>query len=139
MPLTFTSREPGLLNHYLRYPRPGPTGWLLEREGRVRGFALLWVSEKPHGRVGRIADCFLDSDDLELWGQAVTGLLVELKKLRCDLVSCFGSTPWLAQALLSNGFIRRGRTVFYLRDTAQRLPAENPFHLTHLEADSAYA
>ena len=58
--------------------------------------------------------------------------------LLSDLVSCYGSTPWLAEALRKNGFFRRGRTAFYLRDPRSQVQREASLHLTHLEADAAY-
>jgi hypothetical protein len=138
VPLIFTSREPTLLNHYLRFPKPSASGWLLERDGQVCGFAVLWTLNKPGLRVGRIVECFLDSDDSAAWRSAITCLASKLAALRCDVISCYGSTPWLAAALRDNGFFRRGRTSLYLRDPRRQVQLGDPIHVTHLEADLAY-
>jgi hypothetical protein len=69
---------------------------------------------------------------------AVFGLQHQLTALRSDVITCYGSTPWLADALRQNGFFRRGKTAFYLRDPQNRVRLDQVLHLTHLEADAAY-
>jgi hypothetical protein len=135
---TCSSRSSGLLNHLLDFPKQNIFGYVLKTQGRICGFALLGVIEKPALRHGRIVECFLDSPDANLWRGSISALFREVAKLKADLVSCYASTPWIKAGLLSNGFFRRGRTTFYLRDPQNRLSRQDPFHLTHLEADLAY-
>ena len=51
--MVFTDRRPSLLNAVLRYPRTGLTGWLLEFEDQVVGFALLALKSQGKARVGK--------------------------------------------------------------------------------------
>jgi hypothetical protein len=136
--LLLTSRDPEVLNHLLAYPRNTISGWLLEDQERVRGFGLLSTVDRPGLRIGRIVECFVDSTDPASLAIALHLHERELARLGCDMVSCHGSTESMATALRTNGFFRRGRTPFYLRDPRKRLPEGVPFHLTHLEADAAY-
>ena len=62
----FTTREPCLLNHVLRHPRGGLTGWRLERGGVLTGFAVLSVLGGD-ARVGRVVECLLDTGDEDVW------------------------------------------------------------------------
>lgn len=138
LPITYTTRQPALLNHYLRFPKKSISGWLLEDSGQVRGFGLLSVFEKAQVRIGRIVDCFLATEEAAIWRDALGCLEQELAHGGVDVISCYGSTPWLAGALRANGFFPRGRTAFYLRDPEGLVPADATWHLTHLEADAAY-
>jgi hypothetical protein len=135
--VTSTSRSPEVLNHYLRFPLKNFTGYLFE-DDRVRGFAVLTVLQKPALRAGRIVECYLDSDNPSDWTGAIALLEAEMRKRNVDLISMYGTTPWSTQALRSNGFFRRGRTPFYLRDPKKLVPRALPFHLTHLEADLSF-
>lgn len=132
-----TSRTPALLNHYLHFPLRTLTGFIFEDQ-HVRGFALLSIVQKPHIRLARIVDCVTDSAEASLWTEATSLLLAEATRHKPDLVSCFGTTDIMAQALRANGFFRRGRIPFYLRDPKNLTPRTAPLHLTHLEADLAY-
>ena len=136
-----TSRGPGLLNHLLRYPRGGLTGWQVWRGGALRGFALLSVVPRDGGAVreGRVAECLLDDpDDADLWLAAVSALTAALKGQGADVALAFAPTDWSARALRSAGYAPAHALEFRLRDRAKRLPAGRPFHLTPLEADYAY-
>jgi hypothetical protein len=137
-PLVFTDRRPGLLNYFLRYPRGGLTGWLLEGEGRVRGFALLNVIPRGGVRVGKVVDCFLDTRDSAPWHAAFWGLAEELRGLGADVALACGSTPWAADGLRAAGFHRLHVLDFSLRDRGGLVPRDAPFHLSFLEADYAY-
>lgn len=137
----FTSRGPGLLNHALRYPRGGLTGWQVARGGVVRGFGVLSVVPRDGGHVreGRVVDCALDDpDDPDLWHAAVAALAAALADLGADLAVLFASTPWSARAAAAAGFASVHALEFRLRDRRGLLPRGAPFHLTPLEADYAY-
>lgn len=135
----FTSRGPDLLNHALRYPRGGVTGWHLVRGGAVRGFAVLSLVTRDGGvREGRLADCLLDDPDDDAWHAAALALTAELGRQGADVAVGFASTGWSARALRASGYAPSYAMEFRLRDRAGRLPRGAPFHLTPLEADYAY-
>jgi hypothetical protein len=136
--VVYTSRGPAWLNHALRYPRSRVTGWLVEHAGRVRGFALLNVVKRGDARVGKIVDCFLDSDTPALWHAAIAAIVAELRTQRADVVEGFGSTPWMVQALRATGFHVAQEINFLLHDKAGLLPPSAVFHLTPFEGDYAY-
>jgi hypothetical protein len=133
-----SDRSPALLNHFLRFPGGSITGWWLRAGGELCGWALLSRVTRNTLQVGKVVDCLLDPDRGELWTAAMTALTNELRRQGCDLAVCYGGTPWLRAALAANGFSRRGKSTFYLRDPRSRLPTDCPLHLTHLEADLAY-
>jgi len=133
-----TLRTPELLNHFLRYPGKNISGWLLMEGSRVRGFALLSIVNKGGLRVGRIADCFMDSLDPKLWHSALCFLTDRLGADHADLVVCYGTTTWMATALKRSGFYVQKLSTLSLRDPKNRIPSDASFYLTHLEADHAY-
>ena len=136
--MVLSSRSPELLNHLMKYPRGGPSGWLLEERGAVRGFALLNVLNRDRIRVGRIVELFLDTPDAGLWTSATAALVQELKGRGADVAEAMGSTPWAAEALLRLGFRRGFDLEYLLRDLKGQIPVDAPFHITFCEADYAY-
>ena len=72
------------------------------------GFAVLKIT--PHGRIrlGKIVDCWLDTDDPSCWQAAVAALVDRLRTLSADDVKCYATTPSLHAALLWNGFAKSG-------------------------------
>jgi hypothetical protein len=135
----FTSRDPWLLNHVLRYPRGGISGWHLRTDGVLRGFAALAVVPQPGGvRTGKIVDCILDLTDDALWHAAFMALTAALKRQGADLAVAFASTEWAAQALGRSGYAPVHNLEFRLRDRSSRIPRGATFHLTALEADYAF-
>jgi hypothetical protein len=133
-----SERSPDLLNHYLRFPKKSISGWWIVHENEVCGFALLSHVEQDNLRVGKIVDCIVDPVRTGLWTAAISALSGELRRQGCDLAMCYGSTSWMATALSANGYFRRSKTPFYLRDPRHRISLDCPIHLTHLEADGAY-
>src|SRR5262249_11688961 len=127
-----------LLNYYLQFPRHNISGWLLEKDSECIGFALLALIEKPGLRHGRIVECFLRPNELNLWCDALLALRVELERMNPDLITSYASTPWMSEALRRSGFFRRGRVPFLLRDPKKLVDRSRPFHLSYLEADLAY-
>src|SRR4051794_23601496 len=118
----FTNRRPELLNHLLRYPRGGISGWLLVRDGEVRGFALLSVVRHGAVRIGKLTDCVLDDTDPAAWQAALHALTRELWGRSADIVEGFASTGWMAGALRECGFTRAHDLEFRLRDKARLIP-----------------
>lgn len=134
----FTSRGPDLLNHVLRYPRGGVTGWHLVRGGAVRGFAVLSLVPRDGGaREGRVVDCLLDDPDDDAWHAAVVALTGELRRQGADVATGFASTEWSARALRASGYAPAYAMEFRLRDPSNRLPRGASYHFTPLEADYA--
>jgi hypothetical protein len=130
-------RDHRLLNYLLRCPLAGFSGWTIHSSERMIGFALVKVT--PHGRVhlGKIVDCWLDTDDASLWHAAIAGLITRLRAQGADDVTCYGTNPSLHSALLGNGFVKSGEHNVCVRDKQQLLPRDLPFGLSGFEADGA--
>ena len=136
----FTSRGPDLLNHLLRYPRGGLTGWHLRTGGELRGFALLSVVNQAGGvRAGKVVDLLLDDpDDADLWHASALALTAELSRQGADVAVAVAGNDWSARSLRRAGFDRAHDLEFRLRDKSHKIPRDVPVHLTPLEADYAY-
>ena len=67
-------RDHLLLNYFLRCPLSGFSGWTIHTSERMIGFAVLKIT--PHGRIqlGKIVDCWLDTEDPSCWQAAVAAL-----------------------------------------------------------------
>jgi hypothetical protein len=136
----FTSRSAGALNHALRYPRGGLTGWRVHRVGVLRGFAMLTVVPPEHPnapRIGRITECLLDDPDL--WPPAIHALTSELKRQGADRAMAVGSTDWARRGLSDSGYFLAHDVEFRLRDRRNIIPRDAVFHFTPMEADYAYS
>jgi hypothetical protein len=130
-------RDHLLLNYFLRYPLSGFSGWTIHTSRRMIGSAVLKIT--PDGRIqlGKIVDCWLDTEDPSIWQAAVAALIDRLRALSADSVTCYATTPSLHAALLWNGFAKAGERNVYLRDRQQALPRDLPFGLSMLEGDHA--
>jgi hypothetical protein len=128
-------RDSLLLNYFLRCPLPGFTGWTIHTPERMIGFALLKVTSLGRIRLGKIVDCWLDSEDPSCWQAAVAGSVERLRAFSADSVICYASTPSLHAALRWNGFAKSQEKNVYIRDKKQSLPRDLPFGFSMLEAD----
>jgi hypothetical protein len=101
------------------------------------GFAVLKIT--PHGRIqlGKIVDCWLDTEDPSCWTAAVAALIDRLRALSADDATCFATTPSLHAALLWNCFVKSGERNVYVRDKQQSLPRDLPFGISRFDADGA--
>jgi hypothetical protein len=136
-----TRRDPRRMNAFLRFPRQAFSGWyLVDQKGQLRGFAVLNLIPKDHGRtcVGKIVDCLLDDVELDLWHAAVWALTREIAHQGADLAQAYASTPWTASALRRAGYTSRFAVKFHIRDRLALMPHDEMFHLTPLEGDYAY-
>jgi hypothetical protein len=126
-----------LLNYFLRCPQSGFSGWTIHASQRMIGFAVLKIT--PHGRIqlGKIVDCWLDTEDPSYWQAAVAALIDRLRALSACSVTCYTTTPSLHAALLWNGFAKVGERNVYFRDKQQALPRDLPFGLSMLDGDFA--
>jgi hypothetical protein len=104
----------------------------------VRGFAILSAVPKRFARLGRIVECFLDTAEENEWAAAIQCLETRLVEQGCEILRSFASTPWMVEALRRNGFFRRGRVPFWLRDPRGLVRADGLWHITQLEGDSGY-
>jgi hypothetical protein len=130
-------RDHLLLNYILRYPLSGFSGWTIHASQRMIGFAVLKIT--PHGRIqlGKIVDCWLDTEDPSCWQAAVAALIDRLRALSADDVTCYATTPSLHAALLWNGFAKSRARNVYVRDKEQSLRRDLPFGFSLLDADDA--
>ena len=130
-------RDHLLLNYFLRYPLSGFSGWTIHTSQRMIGFAVLKIT--PHGRIqlGKIVDCWLDTEDPSCWQAAVAALIDRLRALSADDVTCYATTSSLHAALLWNGFAKSWERNVYFRDKQQSLPRDLPFGFSMLEGDRA--
>jgi hypothetical protein len=133
-----STRSAGRLNHLLRYPGGGISGWRIVRDGRDVGFGVLSVVGAGLVRVGKLVECFLGSRDPELWHAALEALTAELSHQRADFALACTGAPWMTAGLLRAGYRERYRLDFHLRDKEALLPRDRPFHLTFFEADYAH-
>lgn len=134
----FTNRRSELLNHLLRYPRGGISGWLLFSEGRLCGFALLSIVKQGDVRLGKLVDCVLVEAESNFWHASVDALTSELRRQGAEIAEGFASTPWMASALRRSGYYPAHELEFRLRDKHQHIKPDAVFHLTPLEADYAF-
>jgi hypothetical protein len=132
-----SQRNHSLLNYVLRYPLSGFYGWTIHTSQRMIGFAVLKIT--PHGRIqlGKIVDCWLDTEDPFYWQAAVAALVDRLRALSADDVTCYATTPSLHAALRWNGFAKSDERNVYVRDKEQCLPRDLPFGFSMLDADGA--
>lgn len=130
-------RDHLLLNYLLRYPLSGFSGWTIHAAERTIGFALLKITPQGEARLGKIVDCWLDTEDQSYWQAAVAALIDRLRVLSAGDVTCYAINPKLHEALLRNGFTKSGERIIYIRDKQQLLPRDLPFALSEFDADGA--
>jgi hypothetical protein len=130
-------RDHLLLNYFLRYPLSGFSGWTIHTSERLIGFALLKITPEGRIQLGKIVDCWLDTEDPSSWQATVAALTDRLRALSADTVTCYASTPSLHAALLWNCFAKAGERNVYVRDKHQSLPRDLPFGFSMLDRDRA--
>lgn len=135
--MVMCERDHLLLNYLLRYPRPEFSGWTIHAAGRTIGFAVLKITPSGRTQLGRIVDCWLDTDDPSCWRSAVAALVDRLRALSAGDVTCYATLPSLRAALRRNGFFKSGRRSVYVRDKQQLLPQDLPLGLSEFDADGA--
>jgi hypothetical protein len=135
--LVTCQRDHRLLNYMLRYPLSGFSGWTIHTSGRLIGFAVLKIAPQGRLKLGRIVDCWLDTEDPSCWQSAVASLIDRLRSLSADDIQCFATTPSLRAALCRNGFAKWRQRKTYVRDKEQTLPRNLPFGFSMLDADHA--
>lgn len=130
-------RDHSMLNYLLRYPLSGFSGWTIHTPERMIGFAVLKISPNGRTQLGKIVDCWLDTDDAACWQDAVAQLVDRLRALSAGDVRCYATTPGLHAALVANGFTKTRERTVYVRDKQQLLPRDLPFGLSEFDADVA--
>ena len=137
MRIVTCQRDHSLLNYFLRCPLSGFSGWTIHISERIVGYAVLKITANGRAQLGKIVDCWLDTEDSSYWQAAVAALVDRLRVLSADSVTCYAANPSLHAALLWNGFAKSGESNVYLRDKRRSLPQELPFGFSMLEADHA--
>jgi hypothetical protein len=130
-------RDHLLLNYMLRYPLSGFSGWTVHASGRLIGFAVVSIVAHGQLRLGRIVDCWLDTEDPSCWQSAVASLVDRLRALSVDDIQCYATAPSLIAALRRNGFAKWRQRNTFVRDKEQALPRSLPFVFSMLDADHA--
>jgi hypothetical protein len=130
-------RDHLLLNYFLRCPLSGFSGWTIHASGRLIGFAVLKITSQGRIQLGKIVDCWLDTEDLSCWRAAVLALVDRLRALSADTVTCYATTPSSLAALVWNGFAKAADRKVYLRDKRQLLPRDLPLGISILDRDRA--
>jgi hypothetical protein len=131
-------RDHSLLNYFLRYPLPGFSGWTIRAAERMIGCAVLKIAPDGRIRLGRIVDCWLDTEDPSCWSAAVAALVDRLRALSADSVTCYAANLCLRAALLGNGFVKSDDRNVFFRDKEQWLPRHAPLELSMLDGDHAF-
>jgi len=137
MRIVTCQRDHSLLNYFLRCPLSGFSGWTIHLSQRMVGYAVLKITANGRAQLGRIVDCWLDTEDSSYWQAAVAALVDRLRVLSADSVTCYAANPNLHAALIRNGFAKSGESNVYLRDKRRSLPPDLPFGFSMLEADHA--
>jgi hypothetical protein len=125
------------LNYLLRYPLSGFSGWTIHTSERMIGFAVLKVTPNGRTQLGKIVDCWLDTEEPACWQAVVAALVDRLRALSAGDVRCYATTPGLQAALVANGFAKTRERIVYVRDKQQLLPRDLPFGLSEFDADVA--
>ena len=106
----------------------------LEYAGRVRGYFLLSLVPGQ----ARLADAWVDSDELSDWRALVGCAVVEaMRHGQAAELAAWASDPLLAQALVDNGFHARFSLPIMLRAGAQGMPEGAP-RMQMLDNDALY-
>jgi hypothetical protein len=130
-------RDHALLNYFLRYPPSNFSGWTIHAPRGMIGCALLQLAPEGRIRLGKIVDCWLDTEDPSCWLAAVAALVDRLRALSADSVTCYAADPCLRAALLGNGFAKSDERNVYFRDKERALPRDVPLGLSMLDGDHA--
>ena len=101
------------------------------------GCALLKITSDGRIQLGKIVDCWLDTEDPRCWLAAIGALVDRLRELSADSVTCFAGNPCLRAALLGNGFAKSEERNVFLRDKERSLPPDAPLELSMLDGDHA--
>lgn len=135
-----SSRAPDRLNHMLKYPREGMSGWQIldEPGGRVVGLAILNVVRQDRIQAGKVVECLLEDASPAPWHAAAMALAAELRTQGADYAVGFGGSSWMATALRDSGFVATHNLELTLRDRGHLIPEGTALHLSPFEADYAY-
>jgi len=128
-------RNPALLRHALECPIASMALYAMEKSGRARGYFLL--ASAP-GQV-RIADCWMDSDELDDWRAMV---VCAVKQARRDgqaaEVVIWANDRLLEEALSACGFRARLKFPVRLRAADAALLPPLPVRVQMLDNDAAF-
>lgn len=132
--ITFTKRDPELLNYWLRCPIGTPSGFLLFHEDQPCGHVLM----NKLGGQARIIDIRVAHEDLAAWQAAfalATRVAIEDRDV-CEILAV-ASTRVAREALLQNGFRFCGQQPIYLYDPGKILTDQPALHWNLIDGDTA--
>jgi hypothetical protein len=128
-------RSVALFRYLLACPIVPMRLFSLERAGRVRGYFLL--ASAP-GQV-RIADCWVDSDELGDWRAMIQCAVAQAQHDRqAAEVVIWANDALLADALSACGFHARFQTPVQLRPTDAAALPPGPLRVQMIDCDGAY-
>jgi hypothetical protein len=129
-------RSAELLNYMLRCPAAAFSAYLLYLKGRIRGHLLL---AELLGEA-RVADVFIDSDDLFEWSSvyALATETVEHKHLSSHTVTAAACPPLIRQAVEQAGFDTFKTTLVVAPEPALLPGADCLPHFNLMDWDAAY-
>lgn len=128
-------RSNALMSYWLRCPATPMELYAVHASGRNRGYFLLAFAAAQ----ARIADCWIDSDDLSDWSATVQ-LAVAQAKAHPEVaeVVTMTSDPQLGAALVKSGFRARRSTAMWWRAAAGIASPDVPVRFMMTDADEAY-
>jgi hypothetical protein len=133
--LTSPRRTDAGMNHLLRCPAAGFSGFQVSDSQRLRGYFLL----ARVGRQVRIADIRMDSDDRESW-QAICALAARRaaeSPETCEIVAASSVAP-TGDAWLQAGFVRRRTEPIFCYDPRKLVSSGPPLDLNLADGDQCF-
>jgi hypothetical protein len=133
--LAVFERREGLFEYFLKCPIAPMEFYVLEKEGRVRGYFLLAFAL----RQARLADCWMDSADPGDWRALIQCAVRQAKQhpLAAELAA-WGSDATLSRCLRECGFHARGTASVQVCAPRHPTLAATPLRVQMLDNDTAY-
>jgi hypothetical protein len=128
-------RSNASMSYLLRCPATSMELYSVHCYGRPRGYFLLAFAPAQ----ARIADCWIDSDDLSEWG-AMVQLAVEQAKVHAQVAEVVSmcSDPLLGAALIKSGFRVRHAIPMWLRTAGGVAPPDASVRFLMADSDEAF-
>jgi hypothetical protein len=132
---TLFERSNALMSYWLRCPATPMELYSVHAGGRSRGYFLLAFAAAQ----ARLADCWIDSDDLSEWSAAVQ-LAVAQAKAHPEVaeVVTMTSDPMLGAALVKSGFRVRRANAMWWRAAGGIACPDAPIRYMMADTDEAY-
>lgn len=132
---TVCERSVADLNYLLACPYVETVGLLLERNGRLAGYAIIGTSTWE----ARLLDISVDSDDAEDWKRAVAAIAEAVRPSpEVCRIRAFATIPVLRSALEWNGYWRHYAEPIFVYDPTHELEQSFPIAFQLCDGDSGY-